>query len=234
MNIKKYILPIIGIGLMILSFLFAYRYLPNRIYSYIDRHYGAPRLAPNIKVTFPEGTTNEEMADILMAKFTNFNRAEFITLSAGKQGYLFPDTYFFYKNEKPSSMVAKLQNTFYKKALPLIENTTSTRSIKDTIIMASIIEAESNGKEDAPIVAGILWKRLDNGIPLQVDVAPDTYKTKGLPSVPITNPGLVSIAASLTPAVTPYLYYLHDKDGMIHLAKSFDEHKKNIKLYLRK
>ena len=47
--------------------------------------------------------------------------------------------------------------------------------------MASIIEREAKGDNDRAIISGILWKRIELGMPLEVDSAPDTYKTKGLP-----------------------------------------------------
>ena len=70
-------------------------------------------------------------------------------------------------------------------------------------------------------------------MPLQVDVAPVTYDVKGLPKAPIGNPGLESIKAAISPKASPYLYYLHDKEGKIHYAKTFAEHKQNVVKYLR-
>ena len=66
----------------------------------------------------------------------------------------------------------------------------------------------------------------------KVDAAPDTYKTRGLPESPIGNPGLLAIKASIHPQSSPYLYYLHDKEGNIHYAKNFAEHVKNKLKYL--
>ena len=67
---------------------------------------------------------------------------------------------------------------------------------------------------------------------LQVDAAPETYKTKGLPTNPICNPGLKAIEAAIHPLNSTYLYYLHDKNGIIHYAKTFAEHKQNKIKYL--
>ena len=100
--------------------------------------------------------------------------------------------------------------------------------------MASILEAEVRSKIDREIVSGILWKRLLIGMPLQVDSKPSTYESVGLPKEPINNPGLVSIMAALHPTSTPYLYFLTDKDGKAHYAKTFDEHKINKAKYLKK
>ena len=109
--------------------------------------------------------------------------------------------------------------TFNKKIeslLPDIEASDNTE--KDIIIMASLIEGEAKGEGDRGFISGILWKRLRIGMALQVDVALETYETKGLPSSPIGNPGLLSIAASIHPEESPYLYYLHDKDGKLNGA----------------
>ena len=107
------------------------------------------------------------------------------------------------------------------------------RTERDIITMASIIERESKGDADREIISGILWKRIKLDIPLQVDVAPETYKTKGLPKNPIANPGMESIKAAIYPQSSMYLYYLHDKNGGIHYAKIFAEHRQNILKYLK-
>ena len=98
--------------------------------------------------------------------------------------------------------------------------------------MASIIEKEARGS-DRGVISGILWKRLSLGRALEVDAAPETYKVKGLPKAPIANPGLAAIKAAIHPENSPYFYYLHDADGNIHYAKSFEEHKRNKELYLK-
>jgi UPF0755 protein len=71
------------------------------------------------------------------------------------------------------------------------------------------------------------------GMPLQVDVAMETYKEKGLPKKPINNPGLVAITAVLNPVYTEYLYYITGNDGEMYYAKTFNDHKRNIAKYLK-
>ena len=95
------------------------------------------------------------------------------------------------------------------------------------------MEREAKGEADRGFISGILWKRLGIGMPLQVDAVPSTYNTKGLPKSPIANPGLMSIKTAIYPEESPYLYYLHDKEGKIHYAKNFTEHKANIAKYLK-
>jgi UPF0755 protein len=67
---------------------------------------------------------------------------------------------------------------------------------------------------------------------LKIDSLYNTYKYKGLPPGPINNPGLEAIKSALNPIKTKYLYFLTEKDGTIHYAKTFEEHKNNKEKYL--
>jgi UPF0755 protein len=121
--------------------------------------------------------------------------------------------------------------------------------------MASILEEEANNTEDRRIISGILWKRIEKGMALQVD-APfyylfgkgssqltlsdlattspyNTYVNKGLPSAPISNPGLDAIKAAINPKSTPYYFYLADRKGITHYATDHDGHVANRNNYLR-
>lgn len=122
----------------------------------------------------------------------------------------------------------------------------------EIITMASIIEKEVKNDADRPIVADILWRRVKKGWPLQVDSSVhyaidktgnvfttdkerqvnspwNTYKYPGLPPGPICNPSLESIRAALQPGKNDYWYFLSDKQGNIHYARTLDEHNKNKK-----
>ena len=120
------------------------------------------------------------------------------------------------------------------------------------IIMASLIEREVVSEEDRRLVSGILWKRLDAGIPLQIDAtlvyiknqesgvrnqgntisAKDkktdspynTYLYRGLPAGPISNPGLSAIKAAISPKESPYFYYLSTPDGRTIFSQTLEEH----------
>ena len=98
--------------------------------------------------------------------------------------------------------------------------------------MASIIEKEARTNTDKKIISGILWNRYALGMPLQVDVARETYTQKGLPPTPICNPGLESIKAALEPTKTNYLYYLTGKDSLMHYSATFIGHQANVRKYL--
>lgn len=187
-----------------------------------------------IKITLREGLTNQQIAKVLADKLYNFDKDLFLEKVKNKQGYLFPDTYFFFPMDTVGEVIVELSSNFsnqIKRVQSFIN--LNEKSLPDIIIMASIIEKEALGEEDASLISGILWKRIRLGIALQVDVDKSTYKNKGLPSTPISNPGLVSIRASLEPTSSSYLYYLHDKKGIVHFAKNFEQHKQNISKYLR-
>ncbi|MFA7191824.1 MAG: endolytic transglycosylase MltG [Candidatus Paceibacterota bacterium] len=187
-----------------------------------------------IRVTFPEGLTNEEMANVLSKKIPSFDTEEFIRITNGQQGYLFPDTYFFYPKTTPDEVVESLQSNFSKKIKTVeseIEKSGYTK--KQILTMASILEGEARGENDIDMISGILWKRLKSGMLLQVDVDRGTYSKKGLPASPISNPGMSAIKSALNPVSSSYLYYLHDKEGQVHYAVTYTEHKNNIKKYLK-
>lgn len=183
-----------------------------------------------IRITIKEGYTNEEIAKIFADKLTGFRKDIFLNQTTELQGYLFPDTYFFFPLDTTDEIIDKLYNNFNNKTKNL---NFGTKKIDDIITMASILEKEANGKEDIYIISGILWKRISINMPLQVDVDKQTYKNVGLPANPINNPGLVAIDASIKPTNSPYLYYLHDKNGTVHYAKSYNEHVNNINKYLK-
>lgn len=212
-----------------------------------------------VKVTFPEGTSSVQMARILegqLGQFDVFDAEEFIKLAADKEGYLFPDTYFFMPTVNAQVVVQILRDTFDEKIESLREEIEATgRGFEDVLIMASIVEREARITESRRIIAGILWKRLDEDIPLQVDVtfavingknsfdltledldidSPfNTYKYRGLPPAPITNPGLAAIRATITPLQTDYYYFLADREGITYYSRTFEEHKQNKARYLQ-
>jgi len=187
-----------------------------------------------IRITLTEGMTNVDMAKVLSAKILTFNKDIFLNDPRSKEGYLFPDTYFFFPLSTTDEIVNELSTNF-KKRIALLNNDikSSGRSLSDIIIMASILEKEANGKDDGAIISGILWKRIKLGMLLQVDAAPTTYKEAGLPVIPISNPGLSSINYALHPEDSSYLFYLHDSNGQVHYAVTFSEHRSNIARYLK-
>ncbi len=186
-------------------------------------------VSPSISITIPEGFTNDEIADRVAKNFsTEENRKEyrddFYKYAKNYNGKLFPDTYFFSKNESIENIVKKMTGEFDKKVGYISA---------DDLILASIIEGEGNNAENMKIISGILKERMRIGMALQVDVATSTYKTIDLPKDPINNPGLTAIDAVRNPIKTKYLYYITGNDGNFYYAKTFLEHKKNIQKYLK-
>jgi UPF0755 protein len=193
-----------------------------------DRH-----LAP-VKVTIPEGFDRLQIAEAFSFKLKNFNKDNFLLEAKSKEGYLFPDTYFFLTTDNDEDVIKYMSDNFNKKIKPFERDIASSgKNQNEIIIMASIIEREAKGDNDRGIISGILWKRISKKMPLQVDAAPETYKARGLPQNPICNPGIEAIKASIKPISSNYLYYLHDKNGLIHYARTFTEHQANIKNYLK-
>lgn len=187
-----------------------------------------------VKITIREGLTNLQIASLLANKLTAFRKDLFLLSVENKQGYLFPDTYFFFPLDTNDEIVEKLSNNFENRTKKLnLAIITSGKTLSDVIIMASILEGEAGGEKDVEIISGILWKRISVDMPLQIDIDKSTYIKKGLPLVPLNNPGLISINAAIKPIDSTYLYYLHDKNGKVHYAVNFLEHKRNINNYLK-
>ena len=226
--------------------------------------------AETVRVTIPEGYTVQQIIRLLASKGVNTEEAlteaaktakfsyDFINNDSEDlsrlEGYLFPDTYDFYLNEKPSAALNRLLQNFDKKmtAERMEEVEASKYSLKQIMIIASLIEKETDGGDQRNIASGI-YNRLDGpgdkggtyGM-LQVDASllyalPDhegaitnadkqtdskynLYKYAGLPPTPIANPGIAAIDAALDPAQTDYYYYALGKDGKHHFSTTLAEH----------
>lgn len=224
------------------------------------------KFVPNdIAVTFPEGFATKEME--LRLKENGFsidfelNNESFEKLKndfdflksvpigvVSLEGFLFPDTYRFDKNASSREIIQKILANFDKKLNPELreEIKNQKKSVYEIITAASLIEEEGKSKEDREIISGVLWKRLEVGMPLQVDATINyitgknifkisieetkikspynTYLNKGLPKGPISNPGLESIKTAIYPKKTDYWYYLSTLDGKTIFSKNLEEH----------
>jgi UPF0755 protein len=229
---------------------------PQNVFSIAARFRNGEFRLPQISIVFPEGITIKEMARRCAAALTLCDQKTFEELAKTKEGYLFPDTYYFLGDAKASDVIDRLETHFTEKIQPLeTEIARSGKSKSQIITMASIIEEEANTSESRKIVSGILWKRLAAGMPLQADAtlgyvtgkgshdltvsdlaSPSPYNTythTGLPPTPISNPGLSAIDAALHPQASPYWYYLTDRSGTFYYARTFEEHKQNKARYLQ-
>ncbi len=179
-----------------------------------------------------EGETMAEIEKKLVA--AGVLKAGQLTKRPGKslEGFLFPDTYRFFRNSDEEEVIGRFLNNFYEKAMPVLKD---AQNVYEALIVASIIEKEVPFPEDRYLVAGVLYKRLKIGMGLQVDAAPETYKVAGLPKAPISNPGITAIQAAVYPKDGGYLYYLSDPATKKTIfAKTFEEHKENKWKYLKK
>lgn len=227
------------------------------LYEVINRVTGGNYGLDPIKVRIPEGATIEEIAELLDQRLPDIDADRFITMAAGLEGYLFPDTYYWLPIVKEDQVIREMSQNFQKKLEPLLVEIEKTeKDLHEIVTMASLIEGEaSNNNYERKVIAGILWKRIEIDMPLQVDAvfkyivgrgglnitkadlkvdSPyNTYKNKGLPPGPINNPGLNSIVAAINPNPSPYLFYLHDKHGNIHYASNYKQHSTNARIHLR-
>lgn len=208
-----------------------------------------------VKITIPEGSSYREIADIVSQNIPGWNRDEFLVKAKNKEGYLFPDTYIVFRSLSVDAFIERLSDEYVKKITPLESViAASGKSREDIIIMASLLEKEAKNAQEAQVISGILWKRIRIGMPLQVDASflytlgktsaqltladlqkdgpYNTYTRKGLPVGPIGNPGIAMIEAALNPQPSPYLYYLHDNQGKIRYATTYQEHLENKRKYL--
>ncbi len=193
---------------------------------------------PLVSVTIPEGSTNEEIAAIIHKAIPSIEETKIISFinDNNLHGELFPSTYFLLPSSKPEQIIQLLKTTFEEKYSAFIRGLVMPKPLtsdNEVLSLAAILEGEAKTKEDMEMVAGILLTRLQKGMPLQVDVAPETYKLKGLPLKPINNPGEMAISAVFHASASPYLYYITGNDGKMYYAKTFEEHKRNIQKYLK-
>jgi len=224
------------------------------------------------QITIIEGWDLRDLAEYLRGK--GFNKDEFLQLTKkdfsgdydflkdkpkdlSLEGYIFPDTYKMKKGETLEDIINKTLQNFDKRLTQGLrqEIKNQNKTIFEIVTMASMIEKEVKTLEDKKIVSGILWKRLQNDIPLQVDAtisfitgrkgdsvsieetkidSPyNTYKYRGLPLGPICNPGLESIIAAIYPESSDYWYYLSTPDGKIIFSKTLEEHNIAKEKYLK-
>lgn len=220
----------------------------------------------DIWVTLPEGWRNEEIAEALQEKL-GIPTGEFLRLA--REGYLFPDTYLFPKEATAAAVVNIMRANFEQRFDSSLRQEAQKKgfSTEQVVILASMVEREAKDENDRPLVAGILRKRLNEEMPLQVDATVqyvianlrcqnpkvkcgwwpkkltkedlkinspyNTYLNPGLPPTPIANPGLAAIKAVIYPQDSDFWYYLSDRQGQMHYAKTLAEHNKNIEKYLR-
>ncbi len=224
----------------------------------------APRIAArfdrDVTVTIPEGYTARQIDALLAEKgITPAGSVTAIAVRDELEGYLFPDTYRFKKGTDPEAAVRRLRETFDLKAGPVLP--ADPVKAREAVIIGSMLEREVPDPADRRIVAGIIKKRLEIDMRLQIDaticyqkeltagIAPcypimavdltsdspyNTYLYRGLPPGPIGNPGVGALTAALDPQASPYWFYLSDPaTSRTIFSRTNEEQEANRAKYLR-
>jgi UPF0755 protein len=207
---------------------------PLSLFQIIERLSQGLYVKEPVLLTVPEGLMLEQLVKLAAEHLPAIKAEEFLAAAAPEAGFLFPDTYSLPPHLSASQLVVLMRDNFDRRTGELKSQIEQFgRTLEEVVSMAALVEEEASRETDRRIIAGILWKRLDNERRLEVDVATSTYQTLGLPPEPIVSTGLSAIKAVLNPEATPYWFYLSDKDGKTYYAKTFAEHKLNIDKYLK-
>ena len=235
--------------------------------------YGASR--EEVSVTFPEGFTLYQMAKRLeengVCSAQDFIDAADNTASFGYafeekltddplkyhrlEGFLFPDTYYFYKNDSPANVIKKMLDNYEDKMEEYqVKMQEMGMSEEDTIRLASIVQQEAGKTTEMKKVASVYHNRLNNpgtypllqadptrvyarelkeqmGTAVNQEIldAYDTYQSGGLPPGAICNPGEAAIEAVLNPDDTDYYFFCSDlTTGQFYYAETYAEHQINL------
>lgn len=170
------------------------------------------------------------------------------------EGYLFPDTYSIPVNYPQKKIIEHMISSFFKKTSELEGFPENPKKRHRLVILASIVEREAQRKEERSLIAGVFANRLEKNYPLEscasiqylfekprkrlyykhleIDSPYNTYKNRGLPPGPISNPGMAAIKAALHPEDTEYMFFVVKGDGKHHFSESFTEHNRAKKKYI--
>ena len=219
-----------------------------------------------VTLTIPEGYTIKQIAELL-EKSRVCGSSDFIDtantydfaheflndvpmVENRLEGYLFPDTYEFYINERPVSAINKMLNNFNKKFTTDMRKLVEERgtTIATIVNIASLIEREAQQQGEQATISGVIWNRLNNAAAypyLDVDAAIlyvighkeqltaqdlaldspyNLRKHQGLPPTAICNPGIGALLAAISPARHDYYYYVAAGDGSHIFSRTLDEH----------
>jgi len=223
-------------------------------------------------ITIPEGLTALEVASLL--SFLGKNGDSFVEAlsktwliadldpeAKDLEGYLFPETYFFPRGITPLEAYKVMTDEFRKNFPPAWQARAREIgfTLREIVILASLIEKETGLSEEKPLVAAVFHNRLKRGMKLDCDPTvlyalekaglkkkellekdlefPSPYNTylhPGLPPGPICNPGRESLQAALFPARVNFLYFVSRGDGSHHFSSNYQEHLRAVSAYRKK
>ena len=217
------------------------------------------------RVTFPEGYSMEQIFTLLEEKHIchknelyeaaanydfDYDFLDSSTLgdSGRLEGFLFPDTYDFYEGEDANIAINRFLRNMDSKLSDEIRSAAARRglSIRELVTIASYIEKEAGSDDERPLMASVIYNRLNVGMPLQLDSTINyikgtstlalttadteiddpynTYLYTGLTPGPICNPGLASLQAAAEPESTDYWYW-YSVDGVSTFFTNYNEFK---------
>ena len=229
------------------------------------------------KLTIPEGWTSTKIArhleaegvcseaDFLQAVKSPALISKFGVPGKSLEGYLFPDTYYVPRPFPADAMAELMVKTFFDSVSWIYPGWREMHQdkLRDTLILASIVEREYRMPDEAPLIASVFYNRLKLNMGLEscatleyiiteiqqkahpeyittedekLNSPYNTYKWAGLPPGPISNPGRTALEAAFRPAQTDYLYFvLRDADaGRHYFSRDLSEHNQAKYLYLKK
>lgn len=213
-----------------------------------------------IKITIPEGYTikqivakleSEELIkkEIFYEKLQKKKDFHFFVENSNYEGFFYPDTYFFHKNEGEEKIIDKFLNRFLDE-FPA-EQYKDKVDFYNKLILASIIEKEAYYDNEREIISSVFQNRIKKNMRLEscatveflydykkprltyndlkIDSEYNTYKIYGLPPTPICNPGKKSIIAAFYPKNTEFLYFVAKSNREHIFSKTYEEHLYNQK-----
>ncbi|RCW50499.1 MULTISPECIES: endolytic transglycosylase MltG [unclassified Halanaerobium] len=220
------------------------------------------------KVTIPEGLTSVEILDrINSASGGLYEYGKFVSVILNLdlsdkieylseleitvnpiEGLIVPETYYFPKSYTEKQIIDELLDVFFKYRLPKLKKYAekSPYNYYELLIIASLIEEEAKLDEEKPIIASVIYNRMERDMLLQIDASVqyvfterkarilysdleidspyNTYKYSGLPPGPISSPGAAAIEAAAYPAESDFLFYFAREDGSHVFTNSYEEH----------
>lgn len=172
------------------------------------------------------------------------------------QGYLFPDTYRFYKETTAEAVIKKMIANFAQRLNEdlIVGAKNLDKTIPEIITLASLIEKEAALDQDRRLIADVFWDRIEINWALEscatinyilgnpkerltfadtrIPSAYNTYLHVGLPPGPINNPSSSSIMAAIYPLENNYCCFLSDSEGRIIFSQTIEDHNRNKQIYL--
>lgn len=215
------------------------------------------------QLVIPEGFTVDQVAELIDkskigsgAKFKELakNYTPYAYMETGNpvkykaEGFIFPETYRITKGTTEEQLLAMFVAQFDKQLTPEIRGKVNDlgMTIRQAVILASLVEKEARVAKDRPVIAGVFRNRLKQDMPLQscatiqyilgypkeeltvkdTEIASpyNTYQNMGLPPGPVANPGMAALNAVINSDQTSYLYFVADKNGSHIFSETYEQH----------